>query len=803
VGKSRLRFEWVRALENKPESPQIWIGRGDPLRAGSPFAMLAPAIRRIAGVIEGEPVAVQRRKLRARVARDLGETDGARIAEFIGEMVGVPFDADESVPLAAARRDAMVMADQTTRAFVELVASECASRPLVIVLEDLHWGDAPSVKLLDAALRALPESPLMIVALARPEVLDRFPQLWSERGVQSLALVELTPKRSTKLVRAVLGDDVPETTVAHIVERAQGNAFYLEELIRAVAEGRSAHDDLPETVLAMVQGRIERLEPDARRVLRAASVFGEVFWARGVGALVSDLPMRDDWLDTLVAREVIKRRGVGRFPDEEEFSFRHALVREAAYAMLTDDDRVLGHRLAGDWLEAAGEGSSMVLAEHFERGRDVERAAQFYVRAANQALAANDFEGAIARSHKAVECGAKGAELGALRSLQAEAHRWRGEFAEARRCGVEALDHLPRDGDEWHRAAAEVALSAGRLGDVEALLLILARLRARPLDLDASPSRVIAWTRTAGQMILAGPRETAEEVFAQIERVAGAVTDPTVAGRIALVRAMRSLFSGDPVGYRTHTSEAASAFERAGDLRSAAMQRVSVGYASVGLGDDAYAERVLRETLESAEKMGLGNVVAYCRNNLGLALARRGALDEARRVETDALHAFKKQGDGRLAHSSHVYLALIRLQSGDVAGAERDARAAVEFFHKASGLRAFALATLAQVLLASGRAAEALERAREAKSILDAAGSIEEGDALVRLTLAEAMSAAGRDVDARDSISDARERLLARAEKILDPSLRRSFLERVPENARTIARAAEWVDSLPPPARRA
>jgi tetratricopeptide (TPR) repeat protein len=200
--------------------------------------------------------------------------------------------------------------------------------------------------------------------------------------------------------------------------------------------------------------------------------------------------------------------------------------------------------------------------------------------------------------------------------------------------------------------------------------------------------------------------------------------------------------------------------------------------------------------------MGLGNVVAYCKNNLGLALARRGALEEARRVETDALHAFRKQGDGRLAHSSHLYLALIRLQSGDVAGAERDARAAAEFFHKASGLRAFALATLAQVFLAQDRVAEALERAREAKSILEA-GSIEEGEALVRLSWAESLHRAGRIEEARDAIVEARDRLLSRAGKIVDASLRKSFLERVPENARTLSRAAEWLDSLPPEARRA
>src|SRR6202044_240178 len=101
-----------------------------------------------------------------------------------------------------------------------------------------HWGDLPTVRLVDAALRVLRDEPFLVLALARPEVHALFPQLWSERRVQPLPLSELTPKTTEKLVRKVLGDEVAADDVKRIVDRAQGNAFFAEELIRAVAEGR-------------------------------------------------------------------------------------------------------------------------------------------------------------------------------------------------------------------------------------------------------------------------------------------------------------------------------------------------------------------------------------------------------------------------------------------------------------------------------------------------------------------------------------------------------------------------------------
>src|SRR5262249_10828164 len=146
----------------------------------------------------------------------------------------------------------------------------------------------------------------------------------------------------------------------------------------------------PETVLAMAQARIEAMDPDDRRLLRAASIFGPVFWVRGVMALLghdassaSNVVTR---LDDLVRREILVRRTESRFAGETEVLFRHALVREGAYAMLTERDAGLGHALAASWLEEAGETDPTTLAEHYERGGDRARAIRAYQRAAQQAL---------------------------------------------------------------------------------------------------------------------------------------------------------------------------------------------------------------------------------------------------------------------------------------------------------------------------------------------------------------------------------------------------------------------------------
>jgi tRNA A-37 threonylcarbamoyl transferase component Bud32 len=278
VGKSRLRHEVLRAVRAQREGVEIWLGRGDAMSAGAPFGMIAPPLRRLAGILDGEPLAVRRKKLGARVARHLRGRDLERVTCFLGELVGVPFPDDGGVELRAARRDPMLMGDQMRRAFEDFLAAEATAQPVLIVLEDLHWGDLPSVTFLDSALRNHPDLPWMVLGLARPEVHALFPELWRERGVDEIRLGGLTRRGSEKLVRAVLGDAVAPDVVEAILDRSAGNVFYLEELIRAVAEGKG--DALPETVLTMAQARLDHLDVEARRILRAAAIFGRLFCKR-------------------------------------------------------------------------------------------------------------------------------------------------------------------------------------------------------------------------------------------------------------------------------------------------------------------------------------------------------------------------------------------------------------------------------------------------------------------------------------------------------------------------------------------
>jgi eukaryotic-like serine/threonine-protein kinase len=418
VGKSRVRHELLRRIRQEGHAVEILMARGDPMRKGSPFGMIAPAIRRAAGILEGEPLVARRRKLRARVARHVREEHRARVTEFLGELVGADFSDVGSPELRSARSDPVLMGEQMRRAWEAFLEAEASVQPVVVVLEDLHWGDLPSVKFIDAALRTLAERPLMVLAFARPEVHELFPGLWAARGAHEVRLGELTRKSSEKLVRAVLGDGASDDLVHSLALRSEGNPFYLEELIRAVALGSGGA--LPETVLVSVQARLERLEPDARQVLRAASVFGDTFWTGGLTALLGGAKKAArlvEWLAQLVDAEVVLRRGQGKFPGEQEYQFRHPLVREAAYATLTDADRVLGHRLAGGWLEAAGEEDAMLLGEHFERGSEPARAVGCYVRAAEQALEGGDLGAAVARAERGIACGATGEALTRLTGL--------------------------------------------------------------------------------------------------------------------------------------------------------------------------------------------------------------------------------------------------------------------------------------------------------------------------------------------------------------------------------------------------
>jgi len=223
----------------------------------------------------------------------------------------------------------------------------------------------------------------------------------------------------------------------------------------------------------------------------------------------------EQWLSTLVDREVLVRRaprdgghdgGPSKGPPtppggEVEYGFRHAILREAAYAMLTDCDRVLGHRLAAEWLEARGESDAMVLAEHLERAQLPERAGSFYLRAAQRALRGDDAVGTALRARRGLTCDVSPTVRIALLGVLCEVHSWRREWAEAEPFAEEVMRLAPTGSEPWAQAAPAkliIALSMGRIDEFLAMLHLLQTVEPAP-----GAAGMVAFGLAAGSFILA------------------------------------------------------------------------------------------------------------------------------------------------------------------------------------------------------------------------------------------------------------------------------------------------------------
>jgi tetratricopeptide (TPR) repeat protein len=784
-GKSRLCREFLARVESRGDAV-VWFARSDPMRADAALHVMAEAVRSM----------LHDHALREVVARHVEAEDVARVHGFLAELLGlrpVPGREADDVQLGAARHDPKLMGDQVHRACADLVAGMTRSRPLLISIEDFHWSDRATIELLDGILHALAERPLAIVAFARPEYRDAFPDLWSEHGATELRLGRLPGSAAETLARAMLGDQVSEERVATLLEQAGGHPFYLEELSRHAASGH--WDELPETVIAMVEARLEQLDPHARQILRAASVFGERFWQGGVAALLGDEAIAE-WLASLVAGDWIRLVPGSRLAGEKEYAFRHSLIREVAYQMLTEEDQRLGHRLAGAWLAQAGETHAGAIADHFVRGRSPEQAVPHLVRAAEDALARNDLDAAVRFAARAIEHGAGGELLGRCRYVQVEERIWRGSASEVAALGAEAMALLPRGSRQWYRMASETGMAWSKLGKLDETVAVAAELRAGARGVGERSAWLNAAAKVAQPLLVSERRDVGQALLAVVEAEAGdlATADPFVAADIHCARALRAdAVLGDPSAVLEELERCAACFEAIGDVRQTCLHRGNVGYAKVELGLYQEAEAELRAVMAMAERAMLGPVHHAARRNLATLLARSGAAEEARALAREAIEWFSAHQDARAELLSQVSLATALIAAGDLATAESQVHVALDRLPDAGPLRALALVTLARIRLLRHEHVEALEASTDAIALLESLGSaLEGGEAAVWLIHAEALDAGGRRAEARDVIARAREHLLAQAAKIGRSDWRRSFLGNVPDHARILALAESW-----------
>ncbi len=779
AGKSRLRFEFTRGVERGDAGPvSVWIARGDPLSRGAPYGVLAGALRGALGVHVGDAPEHQRKRLVSELER-LGVADARHVAEVLAHALGLPPSEPRGPALAAAFADRAAMSDQLRAAWLALFDALTRGGTL-LVLEDLHWGDASTARLVDAALDRFAERPFMVLALARPEVSEAFPSLFEGRDLHEIRLPPLPKRAAERLVREAHGAEHGDALAASLAQRSQGNAFYLEELIRSVAQGRG--DELPETVLAMAQARLDEIDADGRRILRAASVLGPVFWRGAVLHLLGGperAPDIDRWLAHLSEREILSPRAASRFDAEDEYVFRHALLADAAYAMLTDGDKRLGHGLAAEWLEQAGEPQAAVIAEHVFRGAAPAASVPWFQRAAHQALEGGDWEGAVQRARRGAQCGAEGEALAQLSLCEAIAHRFLADQPAALAASQRALALAQPMGSTWAAAAAEAVGASSRLGDKETLRVVSDRLFDAHTAGARDRSMVFGLASATVQLLHHGERALAECAFSAVEELEAEGLDEHGRGWVSRARGYVGLHRGDRALYLRATREAMELLERAGDHRVSVGLRSAVGFAELTLGRPEAAERELLAAIDAAKRMGIATTVTVAKHNLGLAVALQGRLAEGRALEHESIAECLRQKDRRIEVGARGYLARIELLAGEACAAEREAKRALEVATSSS--EAYARAVLSLALLAQGRSDEALAEARAAERA-QASGGGEEGEALVALCLVRALAARGEHTLAQTTRERARARLVEQAANIDDPALSQTFLVGIPEH---------------------
>lgn len=787
VGKSRLQREFVQRLSTSHPDICVLQGRADLVSAGSAYAALSRALRRLGQLSSSQSVEEQRSQLVSRLGLHLPAHQRERIVEFLGELCSIDLCTDPSPKLRAARSDPKIMSTQVCQAWVDFLWAETAQHPVLLVLEDLHWGDSLTATLVDSALRELVDRPFMVLALARPEMEDILPKLWNERGVHHIRLGPLSRRICESLAREVLGTSVSEPSIRRAAALSGGNALCLEESIRAVAEG---HGDEPSTaVMAMLQARLLRLSADTRRVLRAASIFGEVFWRDGLRELLGTEPsehLLDQELRKLIAAELVES-SVSDIPSRgSEFQFRHALMRDAAYSLLTIEDRTLGHRLAGRYLEAHGERDPILLAEHFHKGKELPSAARHLLRAAERALAVSHFDQALRFADAAVRSEPSGDVLGNLRAVQLAAHFWQDDWAAALPAGQEALALLPVGSEDWCKAVALLLPISSITGN----LALFAEISGTLASVDPLVGAQAEYIRAAAYVVvtlsLSGDKQTSERFLRITSKIEATLPHNEKAQR-GLLRFAQTVFSRtfgrDVWANQQIALDGVLLSEAAGDNRNLLFIKAFYGTAAAELGEPSKADQVLRDSMTLARDQHEPLLISHAslmfeqmQLELGhtIPLSRLMSAQIASDPNTNPL--LRGQATANVARA-YLYL-------GQISEAESHARKALAALCHAPAYWLIALPTLIWSLVRQMRITEACQLAEQGLAMIDSYGGGGVAEISIRLAAAEAYYGVRNPTAAREQLRRARAEISLRAASIPDPQQRTLYLNQSPQSRR-------------------
>jgi class 3 adenylate cyclase len=379
VGKTRLGLEFTRIVEEL--GGRTVRGRSLPYRESSAYGAFAAHVKQFCSIFESDTVELGLEKLTTTTADMFAPDEAATVATHLAILLG--YDTTRQVE----DRETLFL---SVRRFIEGVAKD---RPTMLVFEDVHWADAGLLLLIEFLAAQLHDLPLLVLTLARPELLDSRPG-WGGGllAYSAVRLGPLTDEEAAELARQrlpELAEDAAHDRLAALLETAGGNALFVEQLAATMAEAppRTADVPLPTTVKGLVAARLDALPAAERRLLLDAAVGGKVFW-RGALETPEDGAELGELLGALERRDLIRREAVSSIENDEQYAFTHVLIRDVAYELLPRARRQQRHADLARFLEQAtaevGEATAAT-ARHWRDSGDRGRAIDYFVAAAEQA----------------------------------------------------------------------------------------------------------------------------------------------------------------------------------------------------------------------------------------------------------------------------------------------------------------------------------------------------------------------------------------------------------------------------------
>ena len=609
VGKTRLLEELTGRLGDATVLTGRCLSYGD----GVTYWPLAEIAKAYAGVRENDEVEDARARLRAAVVDLVGGPDAAPAADAVAATVG----------LSEPERFPQMQGGDVTRtlaaAWARVIGALGRDRLCVLVIEDVHWASPALLDLLEATLDSLEDAALLVACSARPEFLDARPA-WGggRRNATAIDLRPLAQVDARQLVGALL-DDLPvdDDALAQVAARAEGNPFFTEETVRMLVEqgtlrrrnggwSLAEHEAaIPDSVLGVLAARIDLLEPDERRTLRACSVVGRTFWAEA-------LDVDPQVLVSLTRRDLVAEQRTSSMQGMREYAFRHALTRDVAYAALPRSERRDLHLRVARWIEDVSPGRGSETAELIAHHRmqaaafgaagadELSETRAWLLRAGDGAL--RRAAPASARGHlqRALELAPQGSEHGHIKLLLGQVEQWVGTIDAA-------LEHC--------ECAHALFATAGDVRGQADALSWLSRCH---------------WYRNQQPEAL----RAAEQA---VEVLRGLPPGSELARALAR-RAQVEMLSGMPAA-NAHCAEALAAGEAAGDplaivnslINLATSQAQTGGPVDLSLFDRALSEAVAAGLYEEGYRCVV-NLVWSCAHELPL-----GELDERSRSALERL----------------------------------------------------------------------------------------------------------------------------------------------------------------------